>query len=346
MAELSQGNAPMYPDLLYRAFYFGLDYGELTSAGGAGTLQDLQLFRARCSHLAGQWRERAVSFEIERRGAMRAVAQFRAARYAHFAALKVPGDFAALSARIEQDSCNYICEVLPAQWHCLVEPVASDLYRGYLLKQSGAKGVVWVIGGLDSRKEIELLGMARVFLADGFDVLLLDMPGQGTQLGLTTLANAYDAASLLVLDELASRRAYQKIVLCGLSLGGFLALRSAQDARVAACVSFGGFYDGKISRHLPPQIKAHLTLALNGDYADDGSFEWLSLESLPPKVPCLQVHGENDALVDSEQIKALCRWHPHLQLMRVAGAEHVCTSRFAWLLPEVLHWIKLQAEVR
>ncbi|HET9645472.1 MAG TPA: hypothetical protein VFP68_19420 [Burkholderiaceae bacterium] len=332
-----------HPDILYRAFAFGVDYGELIQ-GDIANLVELPRFRARCETLAEEWRCRATELQQDGRLEDSARAWRHAAIYLHFSRIKLG------AARFRDDSlcienwCRPQLEFHSTSHASHAERVFASSHVGYriLAGERQSSRLVWVIGGLDSRKEVELIGVAREWIGAGTDVLLLDLCGQGTLLGEGGLRTHFDGAVLDVAEHALSRWRYRTLTVVGLSLGGHLALRASSVCNsISSAVSVGGFHDDRVATALPAHMREHLALSLNGDAATS-EMSWLSLQGLQPRCPVLHVHGKNDQLVGGEQCALLRGWSPKLQWRDIDGAEHVCTSRFAWLLPELRHWIDEQ----
>lgn len=331
---------PHHPDLLYRALRFGADYGELLRQD-VGALTDLERFRARCAELADEWQCRAQDLDRTGPQADRGHAWRQLACYRHFSDLKLgAAHFREHSQAIEDYSREYVEHLLPAIFGWQVQRVEAPLYSGYRIQAATqpAPYLAWFIGGLDSRKEIELLGIAREWAQAGIDVLILDLPGQGTRFGAGCLRHDFDAALAHLSGRVRQEWGYRALAAIGLSLGGHLALRAAamSDA-IDAVVSLGGFHDSRVAAALPPLVRAHLCAAVEGDAAREP--DWLSLPDLRPSCPALHVHGANDQLVDAAQVAALRSWYSSLAWWEIEGAEHVCTSRFGWLLGDIRRWI-------
>lgn len=103
-------------------------------------------------------------------------------------------------------------------------------------------------GGFDTMAEELYYHVAVAALSRGYNVLLFDGPGQGRVLreqGLR-LRTDWEAVVTPVVDFVFTRQeiATDKIAIYGVSLGGYLAARSAAfDHRLAALIADGGVYD-------------------------------------------------------------------------------------------------------
>lgn len=100
--------------------------------------------------------------------------------------------------------------------------------------------------GFDGTKE-ELYGMAMAALEHGMNCLIFEGPGQGEALHRQHLHFRYDYEAVVtpVVDFVLSLDGVDpdKIILMGVSLGGYLAPRAAAyEHRLAACVANGGVY--------------------------------------------------------------------------------------------------------
>jgi alpha-beta hydrolase superfamily lysophospholipase len=119
----------------------------------------------------------------------------------------------------------------------------------FLVDDSGAaRPTVLFHGGYDSTLEEDYLAIAAGALRRGYNVIVFDGPGQGSNVrgqGLhfrpdweAVVTPAVDFA--LTVPEVDGER----LVLIGMSLGGYLAARAAAfEHRIAACVLFDGVYE-------------------------------------------------------------------------------------------------------
>lgn len=345
MTEITKGIRNAYPDLLYRAFWFGVDYGEMASQVD---LNDLVSFQRRCETLAAEWLERAERRELRGALDLAASARQQAAVYFHFGALKSGGEnHLALSRRIASLCRPHVMSDRLGHSGTEVESLSINGCDGFHVRHistsSDTRAVVWLFGGLDSRKEIELAGVGREMLRQGLDIVFLDMPGHGTSFDTQTLAADFDRTVDIADQWFSQRYGRARVCALGLSMGGHLALRAASLLEGISVVSIGGFFDADVARHLSSQIAAHLRKAI-GDQTEGISERWLDLAQLrAPKGKSLHVQGSEDRLVDADQVNRMRHWMPELTLWEIPGGEHVCTSRFSWLLPDLASWIRSES---
>jgi dienelactone hydrolase len=137
----------------------------------------------------------------------------------------------------------------------------------YLLRASAVERApcVLLVNDLGSAKEIELYALAREFLAHGVSVLLFDGPGQGELAGLHRLPVPFEQVVTAVLDgarEL-SQVDPERLGICGLGHGGYLAARAATllPQRLRACISISGGYDHAHYARLPELAREELKYA-------------------------------------------------------------------------------------
>ena len=109
------------------------------------------------------------------------------------------------------------------------------------IKSDRKKGVVLIHGGFDSFIE-ELYLMMLYFQSNGYDVIAFEGPGQGAALkkyGIP-MTHEWEKPVKAVIDFFK----LSDVTLIGLSLGGYLALRSAAyDSRISRVVAFDVMYD-------------------------------------------------------------------------------------------------------
>lgn len=109
------------------------------------------------------------------------------------------------------------------------------------------KPLILYVGGFDSTLEELYFFLVKAAYLRGYGVLTYEGPGQGTAIrkfGLT-FTHEWERPNTAVLDAyLASHPAPPKIILVGMSMGGYLAPRAAAfESRVDGVVAFDVFYD-------------------------------------------------------------------------------------------------------
>jgi pimeloyl-ACP methyl ester carboxylesterase len=199
--------------------------------------------------------------------------------------------------------------------------------RGWYAPGRTGASIVLVHGAGADRGQ--MLPEARALAADGFGVLLFDLPGHGESAGEVHWAEGERQALRAALDWMAGRKEVKAIGAMGFSMGGYaLAQVAGDDARVRAVVLAGTPADvgaqsawhfgryGILSR-----LPARLALKRGG----------LGLHELQPRVavgrlaprPLLLVSGSRDATVPAfltAELFAAAR-DPKEQYV-VEGADH------------------------
>jgi pimeloyl-ACP methyl ester carboxylesterase len=119
----------------------------------------------------------------------------------------------------------------------------------FLVDDSGvARPTVLFHGGYDSTLEEDYLVIAVGALRRGYNVLVFDGPGQGTNVRDQGLYFRYDWEAVVTpaVDVALAQPEVDadRLVLIGMSLGGYLAARAAAfEHRLVACVLYDGVYD-------------------------------------------------------------------------------------------------------
>jgi pimeloyl-ACP methyl ester carboxylesterase len=115
-------------------------------------------------------------------------------------------------------------------------------------------------GGFDSTVEELYFVLVKDAHEHGYDVLTYDGPGQGSVLrdqGLT-FTHEWEKPVKAVVDAfLADHHRPEKMVLIGMSMGGYLAPRAAAfDDRFDGVVAYDAFFDGGViaARYVPPIV--------------------------------------------------------------------------------------------
>ena len=348
-ALISEIETPELLTYLYpRMIHFGVSYADLTAITERTNPFNWTSWSNRLGERGMEFARLAWNASVQRRQVTAAEYARRATDYLHFAQMRHPSKPVreAYQSRSREyferflrlTSPDHILVQVPiSQGHCL---------PGYLRWLQRDAPCVVLFGGLDSSKECELFYFSEVFLHRGFSVLCGDWPGQGELRGKIGLLDCFDESVSAVMDFLTQHPvvAPSRIGVFGVSLGGYLALRaSAMDGRISACISVGGFHDYRVFRNLQEQAKPFLSESLRpGSEAGlDATVRAVSLKALTgqSKAATLVVHGDADHLVSNEQIDLLRSWASAVEVRVLPGAEHVCTSRFSILLPQVGDWM-------
>jgi 2,6-dihydroxypseudooxynicotine hydrolase len=338
-----------------RLLHFGVTYADFRAASAGSSWEE---FGQVLLEKARRYERLADEAEATGRVATAVAGLRRAAAYFHFAGvnrheLDVQH---ALRWRVRR-AYQRLAPLLSPVAEPLDVTFAGQRLPGWLrVAREGAPCVV-LLNGLDSAQEVELATFAEGFLERGLSVYTFEGPGQGTLAGILPLT-CFDEAFPAVVETLRSHRSVGAAPLgvFGMSFGGYLACRvAAGEPRVAACVSLGGFQDGRVLPRLPLMEQALVRRAYG--VAPDAPLQFLQEQvSLAPlagklKCPLLVVHGSEEPLVDMVQVNKLLLWARGLTRVNILeGSEHVCTDRFGECLPVMWDWMadtlkRLQAPV-
>jgi dienelactone hydrolase len=198
-----------------------------------------------------------------------------------------------------------VSPLLPHEVRSLRIPYEDFSLPAYLLAASSEERTpcVLLVNDLGTAKEIELYALAREFLAHGVSVLLFDGPGQGELAGLHRLTVPFEQVVAAVLDSVCRLPQVdpERLGICGLGHGGYLAARAAAllPQRLQACVSISGGHDHDHYARLPELAREELKYAycLRSDTAMARlAREELSLRGTPRlKVPLLVIQDPEDS---------------------------------------------------
>jgi kynurenine formamidase/pimeloyl-ACP methyl ester carboxylesterase len=327
-----------------RFLHFGVSYRDFRIAGArATTWSD---WCTAMSEFADYYAARADKARDEDRRVTAAKCGLRAAAYYHFAHFKCPrSDSTADAARRRCfDVYRSVADLLDPAALPLMLRCGPFTLPAYLRRCGTNRPIVILLNGLDSCKEVELHRFGDLFLARGLNVLAVDAPGQGEAEDAAPLLPAFDAAVAPLLDWV-ERWNPAAVGVFGVSFGGHLAARAAAlDSRISACVSLGGFHDGEVLARLPEPAAAAFrqSFRLESQEPLTSAGYLLNLKTLRDTLdrPLLIVHGGNDHLVTPSQVERLSEWGgEYATTWIVEGAEHVCTDRFADVLPEIGDWV-------
>ncbi len=177
-----------------------------------------------------------------------------------------------------------------------------------------------MLNGVTTAKEETLLWMMPL-LAQGIAVLAIDWPGTG-EAGqtLAVTANCDDITDGIVAharDDAGLDAT--RIALCGVSLGGSLAVRcAALDRRIAAAVAVTPPYNAE--RWLPfanPLLIEQLTALSGGRATVDALAAGFALDSITERLRCplLAVGAGHDLMVPPAESRRLCADIPELSTL-------------------------------
>jgi len=327
-----------------RVLYFGLPFPDYRSATHAASWEEWsEMLTAR----GARYRELGLR-ALERGSLAAAVETLRSATSCfHYAQFKLaPGPRKAQLQAAVQSTYLAFAHALDPPAQAVEVLFEGSRFPGYLRTPRHPIGCVLLVNGLDSCKEVELARFAEGFLRRGFAVYYFDGPGHGQRPGDIPMSK-FSPMVAAALDALSARGELAGLgfAIFGVSYGGYLACHAAaSDMRLQACVSLGGFHDGRILDRLPATAYVNLrnAYALPADTAAETMKETINLGPLTDRMdrPLLVVHGTRDHLVDDAQIEALRNWPRGRPTLHVyEGAEHVCTDRFEECLPALWDWM-------
>jgi uncharacterized protein len=182
--------------------------------------------------------------------------------------------------------------------------------------REATSGVV-LLHGADSRKESHF-DFARACAGGGLAVLAFDARGHGESPGPLDGRAIDDVARMA--DLLRERAGVEKVGLRGSSMGGYLALAAAAEARAAAVVaicpaSAAGLSVGVRAQRFGFTVDRDAVIALLKDHDETEAARALD-------IPLLLLHAEGDEVVPVEHSRALHAAAPASKLVVVPGGHH------------------------
>jgi pimeloyl-ACP methyl ester carboxylesterase len=182
--------------------------------------------------------------------------------------------------------------------------------------RQATSGVV-LLHGADSRKESHF-DFARACANSGLAVLAFDARGHGESPGQLDGRAIDDVARMA--DLLRERAAIDKVGLRGSSMGGYLALVAAAEARAAAVVaicpaSATGLSVGVRGGRFGFAVDPNAVVALLKAHDETAATRALD-------VPLLLLHAEGDEVVPVELSRALHAAAPASKLVIIPGGHH------------------------
>jgi uncharacterized protein len=199
--------------------------------------------------------------------------------------------------------------------------------------RQATSGVV-LLHGADSRKESHF-DFARACAAGGLAVLAFDARGHGESPGPLDGRAIDDVARMA--DLLRERAGIGKVGLRGSSMGGYLALAAAAEARAAAVVaicpaSATGLSVGIRAQRFGFEVDRDAVVALLKAYDETDAARALD-------VPLLLLHAEGDEVVPVEHSRALHAAAPASKLIVVPGGHHRSVQHDAELQGVAVRWL-------
>lgn len=201
--------------------------------------------------------------------------------------------------------------------------------------------------GLDSMTEIEIFSIAEYFLKEGYAVFLFDAPGQGVNVGRTSLQLEFENLINIILKiiEKDSRLNSSFVGIAGISFGGYLALRAAYyfPKSFRVCINISGSPKVNDYFNLPRNLKEDFKFVFQKD--DESMTQVLKQMYFEPTEgifpPTLTIHGEKDDIFPVESIltldKQLGKGHSLILFEKEA---HVCLNKINQYIYDILRWTK------
>jgi len=153
-----------------------------------------------------------------------------------------PGDQFLMLFRRSQTLFDQAMEELDMQAERFAVPYGGSTLPGHFYKAGNPHAAtIMVIGGADTCHEDRFLSQGRYYIDRGYNVVLVDLPGQGATPadGLFWEAEAEKPVGAII-DFLIERYGVDtsRLALLGMSLGGYFAARSAaEEPRLAAVIA-------------------------------------------------------------------------------------------------------------
>jgi pimeloyl-ACP methyl ester carboxylesterase len=202
--------------------------------------------------------------------------------------------------------------------------------------RQATSGVV-LLHGADSRKESHF-DFARACAGGGLAVLAFDARGHGESPGPLDGRAIDDVARMA--DLLRERAGIEKVGLRGSSMGGYLALVAAAEARAAAVVaicpaSAVGLSVGVRAQRFGFAVDRDAVVALLAGHDETTAARALDAA----RVPLLLLHAEGDEVVPVELSRALHEAAPASKLIVVPGGHHRSVQHDAELQGVAVRWL-------
>ncbi len=197
-------------------------------------------------------------------------------------------------------------------------------------------GVV-LLHGADSRKESHF-DFARACAGGGLAVLAFDARGHGESPGPLDGRAIDDVARMA--DLLRERAGIDKVGLRGSSMGGYLALVAAAEARAAAVVaicpaSAVGLSVGVCAQRFGFAVDRDAVVALLAAHDETDAARALDAAH----VPLLLLHAEGDEVVPVALSRALHEAAPSSKLVVIPGGHHRSIQHDAELQGVAVRWL-------
>jgi len=332
--------------MFHRLLHFGFTFGDFTRLENRPP--KFQEFSMELAQLAAKYEQKGKNAESAELKQSACHFFDLASRYYHFAQLFIP------AVRVKEQfrgksRANFreMAKNAPAKIEFMQIKYGEHRIPAYIHKFHDDAPTVIFINGLDSSKEVELSTFARHFYMRGMNVVAFDGPGQGEIRKSCPMqrTNHQEAVSVLV-DYLINEKGINedKLGVFGVSFGGYLAPRAAaHDKRFKACISLSGPYSYDLL-YVPPIVLADMKEQYNLPEANsmEDFKSLISLNDIEGKLLCPSyiVIGEADHLLKETEKDKLENFPAgEKKVLRIPGAEHVCSSHHAEILPELADWM-------
>lgn len=199
-------------------------------------------------------------------------------------------------------------------------------------------GGVVILHGADSRKESHF-DFARVCAAGGLAALAFDARGHGESPGPLDGRALDDVARMA--DFLRARGGVDRIALRGSSMGGYLALAAAREARADAVVaicpaSAMGLAVGVRGQRFGFAVDRNAVVAVLKEHDEADAIRDLDTRG----IPVLLLHAEGDEVVPADHSRTLHAAAPtSSKLIVTPGGHHRSIQHDAELQGEAVRWL-------
>jgi dienelactone hydrolase len=231
--------------------YGGADIGEVMATAARITPGDWESWHREWRALAERIAAIADKCAADGHTASASSAYLRASNYYRSAEFFLRDD-PANDPRVADTSARAIeafraAPEIQAHWTRVGIPYEGIELEGYYLNSSGDEPgrTLLAHGGYDSTVEELFFTVGEAARRRGWNCLIFEGPGQGSALRVNKLRFRYDWEAVVtpVVDFALNLRGVdpERIVLLGMSMGGYLAPRAAAfEHRIAACVAYDG----------------------------------------------------------------------------------------------------------
>lgn len=255
--------------------------------------------------------------------------------------------------RLYHKMCDYVAkfhEIGPWPFETVKIPYKNYNMDGYLfMPRDMKKGtpIVISIPGATGFKEPYTKAVDGM-VANGFAVLYMDGPGQGTTRYFNNgyLEVEIEKAYSKIIDYVESDGRFGKIAFTGGSTGGYYVPRVVgTDKRIAACAINGGtYYPQTILNYDREYLHKFAVLSGVSDAEMEEIFPKMSLEGLAENIECplLVQHGEADPLFLVEDAKKIYdeAKSKDKTFISYPGAWHCCAGEMSKAGRVQIDWLK------